>query len=467
MARCKQTYPRVIIAGTHSGVGKTTITLGLLLAIRNRGLCVQPYKVGPDYIDAGFHSKISRRVCRNLDSFFLSRDVLLELFQRSSQSASISIIEGVMGMYDGSGTPENTGSTAHAARMLNAPVILVIDSGKMAVSAGAVALGYQKFDSRVNIAGCIINRAAGDFHYKIVKRSIEKAGVRVLGYLPKKLSFNLPERHLGLTPVQEINISKIYQKIAKVVDEFVDVDAVIKVANNAGALPEFRKTIFSQKYSGNKTSIAVARDDSFHFYYQDNLDILKHFGAELKFFSPLKSRSLPGGISGVYIGGGFPEMFAGQLAANESLRRDIKTKSSRGMPVYAECGGLMYLMRELKTDDKKIFPMVGIFPGRVRMGKGLRMFGYYDVRTVRSNIISDKGAVTKGHIFHWSYVNSMSKQIPFAFCLQRRGKIFYDGYMKDNTLAGYLHIHFGTDPSWAKKFVESCFEYRKRANNGE
>ncbi|MCK4422962.1 MAG: cobyrinate a,c-diamide synthase, partial [Candidatus Omnitrophica bacterium] len=213
---------------------------------------------------------------------------------------------------------------------------------------------------------------------------------------------------------------------------------------------------------GKKAVIAVARDRSFHFYYQDNLDILEHFGAKLRYFSPLKSKSLPVGTSGIYIGGGFPEMFARELAANKTLRRDIKAGSRQDMPIYAECGGLMYLMRELRDADKKIFPMAGVFPGRIWMGNSLRMFGYYKVKAVKDNILSRKNAVTKGHVFHWSYVTGMPKQAPRAFRLERRGKVFYDGYMKNNTLAGYLHTHFGADISWAKGFVESCFDYKNK-----
>ncbi|MCK5215997.1 MAG: cobyrinate a,c-diamide synthase [Candidatus Omnitrophica bacterium] len=459
----KNKYPRIVIAGTHSGVGKTTLTIGLLLAFKKKGIAVQPYKVGPDYIDSAFHSMIAGRACRNLDSFLLSEDVLLELFERQAQVSEFSIVEGVMGLYDGIGQQAQTGSTAHASKILKAPVVLIIDCGKMSGSAGAVALGYKKFDSKVRISGCILNKIASPSHYKIAKQSVEqKSGIEVLGYFPKNAPISMSERHLGLTPVQEVTNKRIYKKITKLVEQHIDIDRLITIAKSADALPCFRKTIYRKPLVKKEVSIAVARDKCFHFYYQDNLDILEHYGAWLKYFSPLKSKSLPKGVSGVYIGGGFPEKFAEELAGNKDLRADIKLKSRQGMPVYGECGGLMYLMRELQTADKKSFPMVGIFSGKTKMGKGLRMFGYYDVTCVQSNILCVKNSVTKGHVFHWSYLLQLPKNIPRVFKLQRRGKTSHDGYIKNNTLASYLHVHFGTNTDFASRFVEQCRDYKRK-----
>ena len=458
----KKIYPRIIIAGTHSGVGKTTLTIGLISALKKRGLAVQPYKIGPDYIDSAFHSKIAGRVCRNLDSFMLSQDVLLELFEHQAQTADLSVIEGVMGLYDGSVVNPEVGSTAHTAKILRSPVILVIDCGKMSGSAGAAALGYKKFDLKVRIAGCILNKIASQSHYKIAKQSVEqKSGIEVLGYFPKNALISMPERHLGLTPVQEVNSRKIYKKIAEIIEQYIDIDRLITIAKTADALPDFRKTIYPRPPGKKEVNIAVARDKCFHFYYADNLDILEHYGARLKYFSPLKSKFLPKGVSGVYIGGGFPEKFAGELAGNENLRADIKLKSKQGLPIYAECGGLMYLMRGLQPADKKSFPMAGIFPGKTKMGKGLRMFGYYDVTCISSNILCGKNERTKGHVFHWSYLIQMPKTISCAFQLQKRGRKLQDGYMKNNTLASYLHIHFGTNISFARRFIEQCRNYKK------
>ncbi|MDI6605713.1 MAG: cobyrinate a,c-diamide synthase [Candidatus Omnitrophota bacterium] len=466
MSDSAKKYPRLVLAGTHSSVGKTTVALAVLMALKKRGLSVQPFKVGPDYIDPSFHSKIAGRACRNLDSFFLGRDALLELFQRQAREVSLSIIEGVMGLYDGLGENSRVGSTADIAGVLNAPVILIVDAGKMAASAGAVVLGYRKFDPGLHIAGCILNRIAGESHYQIAKRSIEaKSDIKVLGYLPKRLDFALPERHLGLTPAQEIRATKIYEKLSCVAEEHIDMDKIICLAKNSAVLPGFKPRIFSGSPVDKKTAIAVARDESFHFYYQDNLDILEHYGARLEYFSPLRSKRLPADAGGLYIGGGFPELFAKRLSDNRLLREEILTQSRRGMPIYAECGGLMYLMKELQTADKKRFPMAGIFPGKTKMGNGLRMFGYYDVRAVKDSILAGKGSLNKGHIFHWSYLTSMPSRLPRAFRVARRGKISFDGYIKNKSLASYIHLHFGCNPSWAKSFVDECFIYKRKEEN--
>lgn len=452
--------PRIILAGTHSGVGKTTITIGIIGALAKRGISVQPYKIGPDYIDTGFHKCIAGRPSRNLDSYFLERDILLELFSRQAKKVSFSVIEGVMGLYDGLASNSEIGSTAHVAKILKAPVILIIDAGKIAASVSALVLGYKMFDPDINVAGCILNRIKNNSHYQILKESIEKkCRIKVLGYLPKDNSLFLAERHLGLKPAGEVIPTGIYTKIRKAVERYIDIDAVFTIGNKASALPHFKPVIFTDKPARKDISIAVAMDKSFHFYYQDNLDILEHFGARLCFFSPLKDKYLPLGVSGIYIGGGFPEIFAKELADNKTLLTELKMKSREGMPIYAECGGLMYLMRELCTKDKRVFPMAGIFPGRTQMGKGLRMFGYYDVETECDTILGKQAITFRGHVFHWSYVTGMPADTTSAFRL-KKGKHFYrDGYLKGNTVATYLHLHFGSNISVAKNFVESCRNY--------
>ncbi|MCQ9207572.1 MAG: cobyrinate a,c-diamide synthase [Omnitrophica bacterium] len=452
---------RVILAGTHSGVGKTTITIGLLEALRRRGISVQPYKVGPDYIDTGFHSDISGRASGNLDSYFLTPNVLRELFSRKARQASFSLIEGVMGLYDGLASNPAIGSTAHVAKILKAPVILIVDANKIAASAGAVVLGYKKFDPYTNIAGCIVNRVAGRSHYRMLKESIEKnCGIKVLGYLPRDNSFVLAERHLGLRPTQEVSVRRVANRIAKAVEEFIDIGALVAVGKNAPALPAFKHVIFATKPREKNITIAVARDKSFHFYYQDNLDILEYLGARLCFFSPMKSKKLPVGTNGVYIGGGFPEMFAKELGANRALLTDLKARSRENMPIYAECAGLMYLMKELRTHDKRIVPMAGIFPGRTQMGKKLRMFGYYKAKTRYTTILGKKGSVCKGHMFHWSHVIRMPKREPYVFSLAKRTRAYRDGYMRNNTVATYLHFHFASNIGFAKTFIESCRKFK-------
>lgn len=460
--------PRVIIAGTHSGTGKTTLTMGLLLALKKQGLSVQAYKVGPDYIDTGFHSRISGRPCRNLDSYLLSEEAVGELFERQSGEVMFSVIEGVMGLFDGADAFSSPGSTAHIASILNIPVILVIDAGKMARSAAAVALGYKMFDERLPLAGFIVNRIGSQSHYRIVKQAIEeKTHLPVLGFLPKDGDLMIPERHLGLTPVQETNISLIYEKLTVLVEQGIDLEAIQRIGKQAGPLPSFRKTLFTPRAQQSSVKLAVAFDECFHFYYQDNLDILEHLGAGLHMFSPLRDTAIPDDADGVYIGGGCPELFARTLAQNASLREDIRAGSEAGMPIYAECGGLIYLMKELESTGGERYPMAGIFPGRVKMGKGLQSFGYHAVETLQTNILSKVDQTTRGHVFHWSHVEDMPTEIPTALRLRKNGKFFSDGYINNNTLAGYVHIHFGTNLSWAKRFIQHCFNYHRRISSAQ
>jgi len=448
-------YPRIIVAGTQSGVGKTTLTLGLLLVLKKKGFVVQPYKVGPDYIDSEFHTQITGLACRNLDSFLLRRDVLLELFERQAKKADFSLIEGVMGLFDGLKTNSQHGSTSHLSKILNCPVILILDVGKMSTSAAAMALGYKNFDRRLNLAGFILNKVGNLSHYQMTKQAIEtKTGLPVLGYLPKDKILTLPERHLGLTPVEEINLSQYYQHLSTLIEKSIDVDAIIMIGKEAKELPAFKKTIFQGHKTEPIVNIAVAYDKSFHFYYQDNLDILEHFGAKLIFFSPLKSEKLPDDIDGIYIGGGFPELFASDLTKNKTLRKDIKIKSQNGMPIYAECGGLMYLMDRLVDFEGREFKMVGVFSGVVKMDTKIRQMGYGKIKSLSDNILCKKDMRTKGHNFHWSYVEKMPKDVSFAFEIERKGEKFKDGFLKNNTLASYIHLHFCSSPLLPRYFIK-------------
>ena len=449
-------------------MGKTTLTIGLLLALKKKGESIQPYKVGPDYIDPGFHTKVSGVPCRNLDSFLLSRDAILELFERQSRNAALSLIEGVMGLFDGAGAGSGIGSTAHIAKILRCPVLLIIDAGKMAESAGAVALGYKNFDAGLNLSGFILNRIGSPSHYRVAKNAIVKrTGLPVLGYLPKNKSLVLQERHLGLVPVKETGIRASCRKLSSLIEEHIDTKKIAKIARSAPPLPRFKKSIFNTKATYPVVTIAVAYDKAFHFYYEDNLDILEYYGARLIRFSPLKAESIPSSADGIYIGGGFPETFAGELAGNKKLMRDIKDKSESGMPIYAECGGLMYLMSKLVDFEGRRFPMVGVFPAVVKMDRRLHILGYHKIESVCDNILCKKGARIKGHIFHWSYLEKIPKGASFAFEIQKRGKKHFDGFLRKNTLASYVHIHFGTSPSWARHFVDSCSHYRREKTKNE
>lgn len=459
MGRTKQ-YPRLVIAGTQSGVGKTTITLGIIAALKKRGLSIQPYKVGPDYIDTAFHSAVAGRACSNLDSYLLEPAVVGELFQRRADAVDCSIIEGVMGLFDGAGVDGVRGSTADVAKILSAPVILVVDARKMAHSAAAMVLGYVKHTPSVRIAGCIVNNIASENHYAIVKNAIERtAKVPVFGYLPKDAAISLPERHLGLRPVQESSMRAFIRTMANRIAKTVDLDALLRVAHNDTALPRVMPVTFMPHQPEKKVRIGYAYDTCFHFYYQDNLDILRHYGAALVPFSPLRDTCLPRDIKGLYIGGGFPEVFAPELSRNKALRREIALASQNGMPIYAECGGLMYLMKELVLRDKARHPLCGVFPGTVKMGRRLQTFGYHAVSVRDDMLFAPAGAELKGHVFHWSYVTGMPKRVQRVFSLSRGDKTVLDGYARKRTVASYVHIHFASNVAWAKQFIETCSEY--------
>ncbi len=455
-------YPRLILAGTNSGVGKTTLTLGIMLVLRKKGLNVQPFKVGPDYIDPTYHTQVTGKASHNLDSWLLSPDVLLELFKRQAKTADISIIEGVMGLYDGLKDSEE-GSTAHLAKLLNCPVILILDAHSLSRSAAAIALGYREFDKKVNIAGIILNNIGSDNHYAYVKSSIEKKPkIPVLGYLPKNSGLKLPERHLGLVPTEKKKSPRdFYRRLVNLVEEHIDIDGILKISRQAKTLPDKKGQIFLPGFIKDRVNIAIARDKAFSFYYQDNLDILKHLGAGIIEFSPLRDKKLPEDIDGLYIGGGFPELFASRLSKNVKLKKEIYQRAEDGLPIYAECGGLMYLVERLIDFEKKIFPMVGVFKGSVSMAGRLQALGYVNAETVKNNILSKRGAKIRAHIFHWSYLDEIPKDTPFAYRIKKsKDKFFYDGLVKKNVLAGYMHLHFASNINFAKNFIKSCQEHR-------
>lgn len=455
--------PRLIIAGTHSGIGKTTLTLGIIAALKKRGLNVQPFKTGPDYIDPSYHFKVSGKACGNLDSWLLSKNTVLELFERRARNADISVIEGVMGLYDGAKDSEK-GSTCHLAKILNSPVILILDAHSLSRSAAAIALGYKEFDKKINIRGIILNHIASADHYSYVKTSIEKrTKIPVLGYLPRDHSLKLPERHLGLIPLQEERLHQsFYQRVSKLVEQTIDLAKLLKIARNAKPLPDSEKQVFKKERSSrNHVTIAVAKDEAFNFYYQDNLDLLKHLGAKISSFSPLRDKKLPPITQGLYIGGGFPELFAAGLSKNKKLKELICQKAKEGLPIYAECGGLMYLVKTLIDFKKRRFPMVGIFEGTVKMGNRLHRLGYVNIEVIKDNILSHRGDKNKAHVFHWSRLEDIPKNTSFAYKIIKSGKmIAYDGLTKKNVLAGYAHLHFASHTKFAKNFINSCRQFK-------
>lgn len=459
------TTPRIIIAGTHSGSGKTTVVMGLGLALTKRGLRVQPFKTGPDYIDPGFHSHATGRICRNLDSMLLDKDPLLELFHRSSQDADISIVEGVMGLFDGASGLDDRGSSASLARISHTPVILVIDARAMARSAAAVVLGFNSLDPSLKLAGVIFNRIGSPRHYEMIKSAVESTtSVPVLGYLPREKNITMPERHLGLVPAWEKEGYEETEKLlTDLVEEHIDLEKIISIARSAEDFPPFRQTIFKGEPETDTVSLAIAMDDAFHFYYQDNLDLLEHMGAKLIPFSPVKDRHLPKGISAIYIGGGFPELLAEDLEANESIKQDIRDMAARGMPIYAECGGFMYLVESIEGKDGKLHEMAGLFPGRMVMKKRLRSLGYCNGEILKDTLIGPRGTSLRGHVFHWSSYEG-PEDMDYALKLTKGDQVTMEGLSEGNVMASYLHVHFASTPTIPENILKKARLWRKNAS---
>ena len=452
--------PRLLIAGTHSGVGKTTVTAALIRLFVRQGLKVQPFKAGPDYIDPGYHSAMAGRLCRNLDSWLIPPRRLPELFQRSCQGADLGVIEGVMGLYDGISATRDAGSTAELAKLLDCPVLLVLDASAVSRSAAAVARGFRDMDRKVQIAGCIVNRLSGPAHYQLVKEGIEKlAGLPVVGWLPKEPEIHLPERHLGLVPAAERKgLPPLMKRLERLAAARFDLPAIRRIAAKAGPLQD--RFAAGVPRRGKKVPIALARDEAFHFYYPENLELLEDLGAELVSFSPLKDRRLPRGAGALYLGGGFPEVFAPGLSRNLRMKREVREAVSAGMPAYAECGGLMYLARSISATGGRRYPMAGLVPADVRMTDRLQNFGYQEVRSKGTNLLARAGEKARGHEFHHSALEHRAVFRPaYEIRARRGGATRLEGYADGSLLASYVHLHFWSQPRWAERFVQSARSY--------
>ena len=455
-------FPRIVFSAIQSGSGKTTVTLGVMLALRKMGLRVQPFKAGPDYLDPMHHSAVCARVSRNLDSWLVQRGAILELFTRNAKGADISVIEGVMGLYDGFRDTEY-GSTAHLAKILGAPVILVLNAASFSRSASAIVLGCKEFDKKVNLAGVILNNIGSPNHYHFAKSAIEKkTKIPVLGFLPKETGIKLPERHLGLVSAEEKKPdSGLYAKLRALVEKNIDLGRLIKISRQAPGVTS-ALSLSSQRGCG-KVTIAVAKDKAFNFYYQDNLDILERLGARLVEFSPLKDKSLPPDIDGMYIGGGYPEIFSARLSANLRIREAVGRYAEEGLPIYAECGGLMYLVKNIVDFQGRVFPMSGVFDCSAAMANKRQALGYIEIEVRKDNILSRKGDKIRAHTFHWSYLKNLSKSIRFAYKVTKgKERVYEDGLIKENVLASYAHLHFASRINFAKNFIKSCLTYKDK-----
>jgi cobyrinic acid a,c-diamide synthase len=453
--------PRLVIGAPASGSGKSTIATGLMAALAH-DRAVQGFKVGPDYIDPGYHTAATGRASRNLDTWMVPISEVKGTFVRAVQDADIAIIEGVMGLFDGYDAETESGSTAEVAKLFHAPVILVLDVGKMARSAGAMALGYRDFDPDLNVAGVICNNVGSAKHTLWVTQAVESIGLPVLGCVPRHAALIIPERHLGLHTAAErtAEVNAFLQHAADLVAQHIDLERLRVVARSAPAM-ELHDTLM-QPPERLLTRIAVARDEAFCFYYEDNFDWLRAAGAELVFFSPLHDEALPEGIGGLYLGGGYPELYAGQLAANQAMMQAVRSVIDNHTPTYAECGGLMFLTESITDLDGNTHPMAGVVPGRAQMVGRLTM-GYRLVTAVQNTLLLVRGGQTRGHEFNYSDWVDRPDGLSHAYeIVPRLGEsVRAEGYARKNLLASYIHLHFGSNPDLARNFVYACVRWQE------
>lgn len=452
---------RIVIAGTGSGAGKTTVTIGLMAALIEKGYIVQGFKCGPDYIDPTYHTAVTGRASRNLDSYMLEHDVVKEIFVRGSAGADISIIEGVMGMYDGKEATSDKGSTAEISILTKSPVLLVVNCQSMARSAAAIVKGFQMLNPQAKIVGVIANKVGSEGHYKIVKAAIEQeCGIPVAGYLKRENELEIPERHLGLVPsVERGELAPLFSRLADLIQETVDLELVWELAK---AEPlQVAPQLFAPREEVFDVTIAVAKDPAFHFYYPENLELLQAYGAKLAFFSPLAGEGVPEEADGLYIGGGFPEEFAAELSQNEAVKESFRQALAKGLPTLAECGGFMFLTEAIVTTEGVSYPMVGLIPGKVTMQKKLAALGYREVRGKEGNFLIGPEEQAKGHEFHYS-TYATDEQLPAAYETKGLRGTKPEGYAKDNLVAGYTHLHFGSNPALVKRWLGLCTEVASR-----
>jgi cobyrinic acid a,c-diamide synthase len=443
---------RLIVAGTHSGVGKTTVTLALLAALRQRGLRVQPFKVGPDFIDPGHHTAVCGRVSYNLDTWMLPEPAVRSLFGRTAADADCAVIEGVMGLFDGRGADDPRGSTADVARLLVCPVVLVVDAEGMAASVAALVQGFAGFDPAVRVLGVICNRVAGPRHYAYLEVPLRRhTGVVPLGWLPRQSEWEIPERHLGLVTQEDLPGGHGEDRVANLaagLEQTVDVDRLLELAaapdeRAAGAVPTVPT---AEANPAARRRVAIARDAAFCFYYPDNLELLQAAGADLVPFAPLKDACLPPDVNLVYLGGGYPEVHAGRLAANQAMRDSLQRYHRQGGAIYAECGGLMYCCRELTDGAGQTWPMLDLLPARAVMQPRLAALGYVTWQADSDTLLGPAGTELRGHEYHYSRLEPLGELRPLARLHRPGQKARPDGFVDRRLLAGYAHLHFASNP---------------------
>jgi cobyrinic acid a,c-diamide synthase len=444
--------PRIVVAGSASGVGKTTAAVGLCRALRARGLTVAPFKCGPDYLDPTYHERACGRKSHNLDGWLMGKSAALDTFAHGSAGADIAVIEGVMGLFDGASATEEAGSTAEMAKWLDAPVLLVVDAGGMARTIAAVAAGFAGFDPALQLRGLIANRVGSRGHLQLLRQALPAPPV--LGALPVAEAHAFPGRHLGLRTADRDAIPEAdFQRWGQLVQEWWELDAILALAHQAGPID---RAPAARRSAPVRCRIGYARDAAFHFYYEENLRRLTELGAELVPFSPLADGRLPD-VDGLYLGGGYPEVHAAALADNRTLKDDIVAFARRGRPIYAECGGLMYLAQTIVTTDGMNHPMVGLLPGRAVLSDRLEALGYVEVETQQTSILGPPGLRFRGHQFRYSRLEyAQDAELVYTVRRRRGGEVAREGYRAGSVLGSYVHAHWASNPLLPEHLVRSC-----------
>ncbi len=437
-----------MIAGTHSGCGKTTVSLGIMASLVRKGFKVQAFKVGPDFIDPGHHRLITGRASHNLDGWIMDKAYNQSIFYRYSSDADVAVVEGVMGFYDGISGDKEDGSSAQIAKWLNLPVVLVVDAGAASRSVAAICLGYKMFDPDVNIVGFIFNNVASPYHEKLIRDAAKHKNLNIIGILYRDYDIKIPSRHLGLFIAEDFKVRQ--DRLADWIESGIEIERLLKET-------EYKIPDFKERPSSNKKDIriGIARDKAFCFYYDENIRLLEEAGAQIIFFSPLKDKRLPLPLDGLILGGGYPELSCKELSANTQLMQDIRELILKGIPVYAECGGFMYLMDSIVDFEGNHYKMLGIFPFECHMQKKLTSLGYRQVTTKRDSILGPAGTTIRGHEFHYSKIKRCSSKIDTIYSVTGHNDK-KEGFFIKNVLGSYIHLHFGSNPEVARHFVRYC-----------
>jgi cobyrinic acid a,c-diamide synthase len=458
-----QFIARLVVSATGSGAGKTTATIALIGALRARGMRVAAFKCGPDYLDPTYHRRAAGTPSHNLDGWMMGREAVLATFARTAAGADIAVIEGMMGLFDGAAPTSDEGSTAEIAKWLEAPVLLVVDAAGMARTVAAVAHGFSDFDPRLKLAGLICNRVGSRGHLDLLRTA--SAQVPVLGGFPSEVRSAFPERHLGLLSADDKNVAPaLFEKWTRLAAQWLDLDAIVTIARKApAALNGFDGAQFWPRSGAHVPlcRIGMACDDAFHFYYEDNLRRLEAAGAELVRFAPTREAGLPQ-VDGLYFGGGYPEALAAELSNNRAMIDAVRGFAQSGGPIYAECGGLMYLSDGIRTLDGRVWPMVGLVAGEAVMFDRLQALGYVEVETRGDSILGPAGMRMRGHQFRYSTLTPIPERMERVYAVRPRwGAPFVEGYRADSVLASYVHVHWASNPQAAQGFVNSCAAWRE------